>query len=103
MDSSAMRNTGRMSGDLRCWRLGAWMLFCALASLAAAQGGPSVGVSQAMEQGAAQSKAGNFAQAVESYALVTRLEPGFAEGFFNLGLAEERVGNLDAARADLEK
>lgn len=79
------------------------MLLCTLASLATAQGGPSVGVSQAMAQGAAQSKAGNFAQAVESYALVTRLEPGFAEGFFNLGLAEERVGNLDAARTNLEK
>jgi tetratricopeptide (TPR) repeat protein len=34
---------------------------------------------------------------------VTKLQPTFAEGFFNLGLAEEKAGQLDLARTALEK
>ena len=70
---------------------------------ALAQTAPAATVSQAMEAGAAQMKAGNFAQAAAAYGEVAKLEPGFAEGFFNLGLAEEQAGELDRARADLEK
>jgi tetratricopeptide (TPR) repeat protein len=70
---------------------------------ALAQTAPAETVSQAMQTGAAQMKAGNFTQAAAAYAEVTKLEPGFAEGFFNLGLAEEQAGRLDDARADLEK
>jgi tetratricopeptide (TPR) repeat protein len=60
-------------------------------------------VSQAMRQGAAQMKAGNFAEAAAAYALVTKAAPAFAEGYFDLGLAEEQAGELDRARASLEK
>ena len=92
-----------MGGAFGVWRLEVTMLLAVLAFPATAQTAPNESVSEAMRQGAAQIKAGEFAQAVESYSLVTRLQPDFAEGSFNLGLAEERVGNLDAARADLEK
>ena len=68
-----------------------------------AQPAASDDVSQAMQQGSAAMKSGNFDQAAAAYALVTRMQPGFAEAYFNLGLAEERAGKLDAARADLDK
>jgi tetratricopeptide (TPR) repeat protein len=68
-----------------------------------AQTAPGEAVRQEMQLGAAAMSAESFAQAVEAYARVTRLQPGFAEGFFNLGLAEERTGKLDEARADLGK
>ena len=60
-------------------------------------------LSQAMQQGTAAMKAGDFAAAAGYFTRVTQLQPGFAEGFFNLGLAEERQGQLDQARVALEK
>jgi tetratricopeptide (TPR) repeat protein len=74
-----------------------------LAVPALAQTAPAETVSRAMQTGAAAMKAGNFAQAAAAYAEVTKHEPTFAEGFFNLGLAEEQAGRLEYARADLEK
>ena len=68
-----------------------------------AQTEQAASVSEAMRQGAAQMKAGNFAEAAAAYALVTKAAPAFAEGYFDLGLAEEQAGQLDAARASLEK
>jgi tetratricopeptide (TPR) repeat protein len=56
-----------------------------------------------MQQGAAAMTSGNFDQAVEAYSSVTRLQPAFAEGYFNLGLAEEQAGHLPESRAALEK
>lgn len=58
---------------------------------------------QAMRQGAAAMSAGDFPAAASSYAQVTRDLPNFAEGYFNLGLALEQSGQLDEARAALEK
>jgi len=92
-----------MNNLLRIGRLQAFLLLVVLGVPALAQSAPNQSVSQAMQQGAAQMKAGNFAQAAAAYALVTRMEPGFAEGYFNLGLAEEQAGQLDQARTDLEK
>ena len=60
-------------------------------------------VRQAMQQGASAMAAGNFVQAREAFADVTKMEPAFAEAYLNLGLAEERAGQLDEARAALEK
>jgi len=60
-------------------------------------------VRQTMQQGAAAMTSGKFDQAVEAYTSVTHLQPGFAEGFFNLGLAEEQAGHLDEARIALEQ
>jgi tetratricopeptide (TPR) repeat protein len=70
---------------------------------ALAQTAPNEAVNQAMQEGTAQMKAGNFVQAAEAYGIVTKLQPGFAEGYFNLGLAEEQAGRSDEARAALEK
>jgi tetratricopeptide (TPR) repeat protein len=56
-----------------------------------------------MQQGADAMTMGNFTQAIEAYAKVTSLQPGFPEAYFNLGLAEERAGQLDKAQASLEK
>ncbi|HTW61989.1 MAG TPA: tetratricopeptide repeat protein [Terracidiphilus sp.] len=58
---------------------------------------------QAMRQGGEAMAAGDFPSAAASYASVTREMPGFAEGYFNLGLALEQSGQLDQARAALEK
>ena len=79
------------------------MLFVVLALPAGAQTADQSLVTQAMQGGSAQMKAGNFAEAAAAYARVTQMEPGFAEGYFNLGLAEEQAGRLDEARAALEK
>lgn len=69
----------------------------------AAQADGGEAVKQAMQQGAAAMTSGSFDQAIESYARVTRLQPGLAEGFFNLGLAEEQAGRLDEAKSALER
>jgi tetratricopeptide (TPR) repeat protein len=57
----------------------------------------------AMQLGSQAMTAGNFAASVEAYTLATRLQPGFAEAHFNLGLALEQAGRLDEARLALEK
>ncbi len=46
---------------------------------------------------------GNFSAAISEYTAVTREMPAFAEGYFNLGLALHQAGELDDARAALEK
>jgi len=56
-----------------------------------------------MRQGAEAMTASNFSGAVTAYTTVTKEMPEFAEGYFNLGLALEQEGQLDEARAALEK
>jgi tetratricopeptide (TPR) repeat protein len=93
-----------MRSLLRFGRLGGFMLaLVVLGGPAPAQTANQPSVTQAMQDGSAQMKAGNFAAAAASYGLVTRLEPEIAEGYFDLGLAEEQAGRLDEARAALEK
>jgi tetratricopeptide (TPR) repeat protein len=58
---------------------------------------------KAMQQGSQAMTDGNLATAVEAYTLATHLQPGFAEAYFNLGLAQEQAGRLDEARQALEK
>jgi len=60
-------------------------------------------VQAAMQQGVAAMTSGNFDQAVAAYASVTRLQPGFAEAYFNLGLAQEQAGKLDEGRTALKE
>lgn len=64
---------------------------------------PAATPQQAMQQGAAAMASGRFAQAVADYSAVTRDLPRFAEGYLNLGLAQQQAGQLDAARTALEK
>jgi tetratricopeptide (TPR) repeat protein len=68
-----------------------------------AQPAANEAVRQAMQRGAAAMTSGKFDQAVEAYTSVTRLQPAFAEGFFNLGLAQEQAGHLAQARTALEE
>ena len=77
--------------------------FLFLGLMAKAQPAANDAVRQAMQQGAAAMTSGKFDQAVEAYTSVTHLQPGFAEGFFNLGLAEEQAGHLAEARIALEQ
>ena len=56
-----------------------------------------------MRRGAAAMASGNFGAAVAAYSGVTRQLPDFAEGYFNLGLAQEQAGSLEDARASLER
>jgi tetratricopeptide (TPR) repeat protein len=64
---------------------------------------PTGTVREAMRQGAEAMTAGNFSAAVTAYTTVTREMPGFAEGYFNLGLALQQAGELDDAQAALKK
>jgi tetratricopeptide (TPR) repeat protein len=64
---------------------------------------PTPAARQALAQGAAAMAAGNFTEAATDYTAVTRAMPEFAEGYLNLGLALEQAGQMDAARAALEK
>ena len=56
-----------------------------------------------MQEGGAAMKSGDFPRAVASFTVVTHAQPAWAEGFLNLGLAEERAGQFEKARTDLEK
>ena len=56
-----------------------------------------------MRQGAQAMAAANFSAAVAAYTVATQKMPGFAEGYFNLGLAQQQAGQLEEARAALEK
>jgi tetratricopeptide (TPR) repeat protein len=80
-----------------------WVGFCLFLATAQAQPSASEEVRQAMQQGFAAMSAQNFSQAAEAYRRVKRLQPGFPEAYFNLGLAEEQAGQLDAARTALSK
>ena len=83
----AQANKGRRI--IRCAGNGgaAVVLLCLLLA-AGAIAQPSVDeVQAAMRQGAQAMTAGDFGAAVAAYASVTRKMPGFAEGYFNLGLA----------------
>ena len=64
---------------------------------------PSATVQEAMQQGAAAMTAGDFNAAVSAYTTVTKEVPGFAEGYFNLGLALQQAGQLDDAQSALKK
>jgi tetratricopeptide (TPR) repeat protein len=87
----------------RCAVLSAIVLVAAGARPSLAQNPTAPNVEQAMTQGSAAMKAGNFSVAAADYTEVTRAQPGFAEGYFNLGLALEQAGRLDDARNALEK
>jgi tetratricopeptide (TPR) repeat protein len=60
-------------------------------------------LAQTMQEGSAAMAAGNFSRAVDAYTKATQVRPGFAEGYFNLGLAEQQQGQLDKAQAALKK
>lgn len=60
-------------------------------------------VREAMKQGAEAMTAGNFSAAVAAYTTVTREIPSFAEGYLNLGLAQQQAGELDDAQTALKK
>ncbi len=77
--------------------------FLLITVTAKGQPGRDESIEQAMQEGSAAMKAGDFARAVAAYGRVTKLAPLYAEGFFNLGLADEQAGKLDEARAQLEK
>ncbi len=99
----AQANKGRRI--IRCAGNGgaAVVLLCLLLA-AGAIAQPSVDeVQAAMRQGAQAMTAGDFGAAVAAYASVTRKMPGFAEGYFNLGLAQQQAGQLEEARTSLEK
>lgn len=78
-------------------------LLAILATPVLAQPATNEAVRQAMQQGSAAMTSGKFDQAVAAYANVTRLQPSFAEAYFNLGLAQEQAGQLDEGRTALEK
>lgn len=84
-------------------RISGFACFLFLSFTAVAQPAANDAVRQAMQQGAAAMTSGQFDRAVEAYTSVTHLQPSFAEGFFNLGLAEEQAGHLDQARTALEQ
>jgi len=56
-----------------------------------------------MQQGGQAMSSSNFADAVTAYSIVTKEQPSFAEGHFNLGLALFESGKLDQARPELAK
>jgi tetratricopeptide (TPR) repeat protein len=56
-----------------------------------------------MDRGNQAMQAGDFAGAVTAFTAVTHDQPGFAEGYFNLGLALEQKGELNLADAALKK
>lgn len=56
-----------------------------------------------MREGGEAMAVGNFSRAVEAYTQVTQTQPEFAEGYFNLGLAERQLGQPDQAKAALKK
>jgi tetratricopeptide (TPR) repeat protein len=58
---------------------------------------------QAMSAGAAAMKAADYQAAVAAYTSVTEKMPQFAEGQFNLGLAQLQAGKLDEAHESLQK
>lgn len=74
-------------------------------SLAATQPAqaPGPAMSHALQKGAAAMAAGNFGEAIRDYSGVTEANPGFAEGYLNLGLALQQAGQMEAARTALEK
>jgi tetratricopeptide (TPR) repeat protein len=102
-DAEIHHEEGRMRNPICLHSLHRLALLIVLPAAALAQTAPTEAVSQAMQAGATQMKSGNFTGAVSTYSQVTKLQPAFAEGYFNLGLAEEQAGQLDDARADLKK
>lgn len=84
-------------------RLQVFALLAALAIPAWGQTAPNETIEQAMQEGGAAMKSGDFPRAVASFIVVTHAQPAWAEGFLNLGLAEERAGQFEKARTDLEK
>jgi tetratricopeptide (TPR) repeat protein len=79
------------------------VLLIAFNASAQQQAGVDQPTRQAMQRGAEAMKAGDFGEATSAYTAVTRSQPDFAEGYFNLGLALQQAGRLDDSRAALEK
>lgn len=88
-----------------------WLVWCGLSTVvlgglclvpALAQPATNEAAQQAMLEGVEAMTAGNFSAAITAYTTVTQKMPEFAEGYFNLGLADQQAGKLDAARADLD-
>ena len=106
------RQLARLRAAQSAFRACLWgcLAWCGLSSLV--QGGlqgyaqtpaPTATVRDEMRQGAEAMTSGNFSAAISEYTAVTREMPAFAEGYFNLGLALHQAGQLDDARAALEK
>jgi superkiller protein 3 len=60
-------------------------------------------VQQAMRQGGVAMAARDFSTAAAAYTRATQARPGFAEAYFNLGLALMQQGKLDEARTALSR
>lgn len=65
--------------------------------------GPDQASRDAMQRGADAMTSRDFGTAIAAYTTVTQNMPGFAEGYFNLGLAFQQAGQLDESRKALEK
>ena len=57
---------------------------------------------RAFAQGVQAYEAQRLAQAVQAYRLAARLDPSYFEAYYNLGLADTKIGNLPAALAAYE-
>jgi len=73
------------------------------AELGRAQAASADGLGELMQQGMQAMSKGDFKAAAVAYSAVVKQRPDFAEGQFNLGLAEEQAGQLDDARGSLRK
>lgn len=82
--------------------LAAALLMCICTTIVA-QAGSETAAREAMSQGNQAMQAADFATAVSAFTRVTHDLPGFAEGYFNLGLALEQKGDLASADAALKK
>jgi tetratricopeptide (TPR) repeat protein len=60
-------------------------------------------ISSVFTQASNAMRQGDLNQAGQGFAAVTKLDPGFAEAHFNLGLVREEQGRLDEAVASFEK
>jgi tetratricopeptide (TPR) repeat protein len=88
--------------------LGGIALLAAGPSSMSAQGTTSEGagseqVAKAMAAGSEAMRTGDFATAVERFSDVTKLRPQLAEGYIDLGLAEEQQGDYAAAVKSLDR
>jgi len=68
-----------------------------------AQAGEDGAAREALGRGNKAMQARDFGAAVAAFSEMTREMPAFAEGYFNLGLALEQMGELDKADAALTK
>lgn len=93
-----------MRGWWMCWSLALGLALAGGAGVSVAQQtSPNMEARQALEQGGQEMTQGHYTEAVADYTTVTRALPQFAEGYMNLGLALQQSGQLDAARAALQR